>query len=252
MRYLIAILMIMAHAVGMACAQYSNDTVFTSGLRATQFNASDYYFCDEFTEAAAAIASTVISKCNWTGGGTSGGQAIVAGIGGWMELDTTSTGNRTSTLTYTTANFSGAYAPALEFRFKTNNITNTKIDAGWYVDGNDEFLIRFNTATNANNIYLVTENNNGGEVLYDTGVDLVAATWYTVRLEINATTLTNNATFQIYINGDRVAAESPLATTASTIRSLATFKPYFYVDNKASAEQKLLDIDYVKIWQKRS
>src|SRR3990167_8462764 len=79
-----------------------------------EFPLTMVYF-DDFMEAVAALAATTISSVHWTGGGTNGTQAIVAGVGGWMELDTTATGSRTSTLTFTTANFDIAYAPRLEF-----------------------------------------------------------------------------------------------------------------------------------------
>lgn len=215
-----------------------NGAVEVSG----RLNTELWQFCDDFDEGAAVLASCLHSKAFWTGGGTSGTQAIVAGVNGIMQLDTTATGSRSSTLTFTNANFNTNYAPGLEFRLKQDNITNTKIDFGWYVDGNDKLLFRFDTDVDAANIYLVSENNNGGEVTTDTTVDLVAGTYITCKIQINA-----DETFAAYINGVRVAAAH-----AGTIRQLATFKPYFYTDNKAAAESKKLDIDYVKIWQNRA
>ena len=92
---------------------------------------------DDFMEAAAALASTVYSKAHWTGGGTLGTQAVIAGINGIMQLDTTATGSRSSTLTLTSANLDTLYAPKVEFCVNVSSITNSNVKVGLYASAND-------------------------------------------------------------------------------------------------------------------
>ena len=223
------------------------DIEATEMIEADLLNQAKMYWCDDFAEAGAVLGSTVYSKCHWTGGGTNGTQTVTASPGGTIVLATTATGNRTSTLTYSGAcTFDNDLAWIWEARIKTTNITNTKIDLGMYLDANDEILFRFDTGSGeadaANGIYLVTENDNAGEVLTDTTINLTANTYFTFRIEVAA-----DDSFEVYINGSEVLASHP----SNTIRDVL-FVPYFYVDNKAAAEAKNLSIDYCKIWQDRA
>lgn len=200
------------------------------------------YWCDDFLEAAAVLSSTVYSKAHWTASGTNGTATITVGAPSLMALATSGTAqNDTSILTFSSADFAIGKNPVLEFRVKLDAITNVTANFGWYVDGNDECLFRFSTATHASNIYTVYEKNNGGEVVTDTGVDIVADTWFTFRLELLST-----GGFKAYINGTLVKTGA-----ASAIRDVA-FKPYFYVIDPAVAHPgRTLSIDYVKVWQDR-
>lgn len=224
---------------------FNDEVTFSSDVTADIITASSFDqtrvgYKHDFDEIAAALASTSMVYY-YTGGGTSGTQAIAAVEGGVIQLSTTSTGSRSSTLTYA-GSIVADNDKEWEFacRFKLNNITNTKMDIGMYVDGNDEIILRFDTAVDAANLYLVTENNNGGEVVEDTTVDLVEDTWVTLSIEVSA-----DDSFVIYINDTQV-----LATHTGTIRDVA-FKPYAYVDNKAAAEEKILSIDYISFNQNR-
>lgn len=217
-----------------------SDDVTADIVTASVFDQTRVGYKHDFDEAAAALASTSMNYY-YTGGGTSGTQAIAAVEGGVMQLSTTSTGSRSSTLTYA-GSIVADNDKEWEYkcRFKLNDITNTKMDIGMYVDGNDEIVLRFDTAVDAANLYLVTENNNGGEVVEDTTVDLVADTWYTLAIEVSA-----DDSFVGYINDTQV-----LETHTGTIRNVA-FKPYAYVDNKTAAEEKILSIDYISFNQNR-
>lgn len=196
----------------------------------------------DFLESAAALASTTLASVFWTGGGTSGTQAVAADSGrGILRLDTTDTGSRTSTATGEPA-VDTSKNTIYKFRIATDALTNRKIEAGLQVDSNDYLLLRFDSAVDGDNIYLATDNNNAGEVEIDTGVDLVAGTYIEVEIEING----SDQTFEVSINGIDVDLSS-----AGTIRSLATFKPYFYVDNKTESQSNKLDIDYVEIARER-
>lgn len=210
-------------------------------LVADEVIAARMYYMEDFHEGANALASTTIAKDYWTGGGTSGTQAVIAGINGIIELDTTTTGSRTSTLTFTNANFQTNSNPTLETLLQLSNITNTKCEFGWYASSNDYLLFRFDTAVDAGNLYSVSKNNGGTEVVVKTGLTLTAAKNYKFRIEMYS-----NETFKMFINDILVD------NTGMSIKELATFKPYFYVDNKSAAESKKLDIDYVYISQDRA
>lgn len=217
-----------------------SDDVTADIVTASVFDQTRVGYKHDFDEIAAALASTSMVYY-YTGGGTSGTQAIAAVEGGVIQLSTTSTGSRSSTLIYA-GSIVADNDKEWEYkcRFKLNDITNTKMDIGMYVDGNDEIILRFDTAVNAANLYLVTENNNGGEVVEDTTVDLVADTWYTLAIEVSA-----DDSFVVYIDDTQV-----LKTHTGTIRDVA-FKPYAYVDNKTAAEEKILSIDYISFNQNR-
>ena len=201
----------------------------------------DSVYYDDFLEQAQALASTTVSNAHLVGSGTNGTQAVTASTGGVLRLDTSNVGSSTSVVAFREAVFDTLKAPVLEFRIKTDDITNTEIKAGFRVDANDYVYFNFNTATSAANIYLATNNNGAGEIATDTGIDLTASTYLKFKIAI-----AGNAALAVFIDDVQVA-------TAHTggIRSLATFVPYFYVDNKAAAESKKMDIDYIRVLQQR-
>jgi len=219
-----------------------NGDVNAGFIDAEAFVESRVHYKHDFEEAAAALASTSMNYF-YTGGGTSGTQEILAVENGEMALKTTATGSRSSTLIYKGA-IVADNDKEWEFgtRVKLDNITNTKMEVGMYVDGNDEIVFRFDTDVDAANIYLVTESNNAGEVVTDTTVDLVAGEWIEFSIEVAA-----DDTFEVFINGTEVLN----VHTTNIIRDVA-FKPWFYVDNKAAAEEKILSIDYVEFSQNRT
>lgn len=158
---------------------------------------------------------------------------------GKLLFDTTATGSRTAIAAWRTAIFNGAFEKTFKARFATSNITNTEIKIGWFASANDYCYLNFDTATNAANLYLATNNNNAGVQRDDSGVDLVAATAVDVSITIKGTSII------ALVNGTKVTI------TNCSVRDLDTFKPYIYVDNKAAAEQKLLGVDFVGVSQYR-
>lgn len=226
---------------GAGVKTWSDMAIFSSYITNTRTESSQMAYYDDFMEGANVLASTVIAGAHWTGGGTSGTQAVIAGVNGILELDTTATGSRTSTLVFTNANFDNDNAWIFESKVKTDLLTNRKVDVGMYVDSNDYIIFDFNTTTDAANIYLLTDSNNAGEVSSDTTIDLVADTYITFRIEAFS-----DDTFKVYINGTEV-----LASHGTHLMRDVAFKPYFYIDNKDQAQSNKLDIDYVKIWQNR-
>ena len=209
-----------------------------SFIRALKPDVGWQFFC-HFDEPANALASTTIAKAYFTGGGTDGTQAVAVTGNGVINLSTTATGSRTSTLTYSGPALDNDASPIFKTRFKLSNITNTKMNVGLYVDGNDYLMLEFNTTTDAAKIYVVSDNDNAGEVSTDSGKEIVADTWH--KLEIRTYADDN---YSIYIDDNYISAVEGM----NTIRD-AGFKPYFYVDNKDQAEEKILSVDYVYISQ---
>lgn len=226
---------------GAGVKTWSDKAIFSSYITNTRTESSQMAYYDDFMEGANALASTLVAKGYWTGGGTSGTQSVIAGVNGILELDTTATGSRTSTLVFTNANFDNDNVWIFESKVKTDLLTNRKVNVGMYEDTGDYIMFDFNTATDAANIYLLTDIGDAGEVSSDTTIDLVANTYITFRIEAFA-----DDTFKVYINGTEVLASHGTHTIAD-----AVFKPYFYIDNKDQAQSNKLDIDYVKIWQNR-
>jgi len=182
----------------------------------------------------------------FTSSGTGGSWATAANtFPGIVQGDTTSTASRTAILTWDNACFDTTYPFGMEFRIKTSNITNTQILAGFRQDSNDYAWFEFDTADHASNIYCAIQNNGGGNVSADSGVDLVADTYNVFRIEVNL-----DRTVDYYINNNRVERSGNFPST-TTIATSTTFVPYFYVDNKTASEQKLLSLDYLKVWQLR-
>lgn len=197
---------------------------------------------DDFMEAAASLSSTVYSNAHWTGSGTNGTQAIVAGVGGWCRLDTTSTSSSTSILTFTTANFDTTSNPIVEFYFKADNVTNCTYNLGFYASSDDYAYIEFNTSTSAASIYLKSKNNGATEVSTDTLVDIRAGVFFKVKIQLLVT-----GGIKAYIDDVQVAE-----LHTGSVQSLATFKPRVYADNKSASQSNKLDLDYVRILQDRS
>lgn len=198
------------------------------------------YFCDDFMEAPAALASTGNSKVYWTGSGTNGTQAIIAGANGLLQLDTSATASSTSIVDFTAANLSVLKNPSFEARTAVTDRTNTKSTVGLYASANDYLMLRYDSAV-SNNLLVATNNNGAGEVLVDTKLPAYNLVFTKFRIDVFADT-----SFRIYANNTLIKG------AFGTIRALTTFKPRLYIDNKAIAASKLMQIDYVKLNQDRS
>jgi hypothetical protein len=203
-----------------------------------------YHHVSEFDETPAVLASSVIAKLFWTGGGTSGTQEIFAdGSNGlndeitYLRLSTTATGSRSSTLTSQRSFDSSMCRWDALLRFNTD-LTDTARRWGWYYDSTHYAYFYFDTATHATKLYFAY--NNGGSIqLVDLGIDMPDDGLF------------HRFTIQIYVGKIYVYVDQVLESEISTsINNL--FKSYFYVDNKTAAEEKVIDIDYVKMWQRRS
>lgn len=206
-----------------------------SGLRDRQM-----YWCDEFMEYPAVLASTVVTKAYWSGAGTNGTQTVTAGANGLMVLATSGTASSSSSLSFRAANFPLANAPVLETMFKVNGVTTTEVKVGWYQDADDYCYVEFDTTDSATKIYVRHCKNGGSEVSVDSGVTMSAGTYYTVRFELLA-----DGGYKAYINGVLVRQAAAGSLTSNSL------VPYFSINNKTTAVDRQLTIDYVKLWQNR-
>jgi hypothetical protein len=197
-------------------------------------------FFHNFEEKPAALADSLMDYF-YTGGGTAGTQAIVESGGGIMKLSTGSTAGQSSSLTWAGSMvFSNSKNWVWHAIVKVSSITNMLLELGMYADGNDCLMFRFDSAVDPANIYLVTENNNGGEVVEDTGADIEAGEWIDFKIGMNS-----DNTFRVSVNEETV-----LEVHTGTVRN-AAFKPRFFINNKSASQDNQLDVDVHEAWQDR-
>lgn len=203
-----------------------------------------YSHVSEFDENPAVLASTLIAKAYWQGGGTSGTQEIRAeGADGfdddftYIRLSTTATASRSSELKFhrsvDIANLSRWEAI---LRVSTDILT-TEQKWGWHYDSTHFALFRFDTALHATKLYL--SYCNGGSV---TDVDLntpmpTDGSFHRYKLQAYAGSL--------YVYYD----DALVATISMSLPSYG--KSYFYVDNKSSAVERTIDVEVAKHWYGR-
>ena len=196
----------------------------------------------DFDEPAAALASTFIAKAKFAGGGTSGTQAIIEGVGGIMELDTGSTGSQSSTLTQRNASIiKTSKEPELHVLAKTDALTNRKVTFGLYKDANNYVMFEFDTdnGTTPENWKIVSNNAGVGEVETDTGIAAVGDTYLDFVIEVDA-----SGNISASIGGVDCAAHS--GTIADDV-----FAMYALINNKAVAQSNKILIDYFILEQNR-
>ena len=207
-----------------------------------------FHHRSEFNDSpdGTALASTVISNAYWVGGGTSGTQTVKGGSGGgtfsndtwsYLELDTTSTASRSSTAT---ARRNGAITNESLFHamVKVNGLTTTKWEFGWWTNATNYYLFRFDTDVSASNIYLV-HRTGGSETLTDTGVDADSGSFHWFRL-------------QVYPAGVVYATIDDTVCTVGSPSVPSAGAPYFYIDNKATAVSRQMQVDCVDWWYGRT
>ena len=199
-----------------------------------------YYHRSDFDETAAALASTVIANAYWVGGGTSGTKTIVDDARGnntCILLSTTNTASRSSTIIF--RKYIAIDERCVEFRARITDKTNTAIHMGFYDGSANYSWFNFDTAIDANKIY--AECYAGSSVTRtDTGVTMSTTQWNTYRIMQYQGSYT-----YFYINDVLVA-------TITNNTSSSGMKPYAYIDNKSSAEEKLLYIDVINFWKGRN
>jgi len=203
-----------------------------------------YFHCSDFDEYLASdtvLASSVIAKSYWVGGGTSGTQTLITGNAQdqntYIALSTTSTANRSSSLTF------GRFIDplnqsCLEFRFRISSKTNTTFQMGFYADATHYFLLEFDSATDPDHLF-VKSNNGSSSGSTDTAISVSTIGWHTFRVSLYAS------------NGFKAYFDDSLLSAGTQYTGIGHAKPYVYVDNNDQAEEKTLYLDYVKIWSGR-
>jgi hypothetical protein len=195
-------------------------------------------------EPDGAWASTFMAQVYWTAAGTSG-TAEILNTTSWpsAHISTTSTASRSITLTFARM-FDLSQPCGLEGYFQTNSATNTRWFFGWRKDATHYLGFIFDTDYSSTNIYFGWADG-GGDNIIDTGVDISTSVpkRYTIMRKggtVSASTL------HVAINNAPVTfmADNPPAPTTE-------YYPYISLENKASAEEKTIDIAYFDIFGAR-
>lgn len=198
-------------------------------------------WCDDFIEQAGSLGASIFSGAHWYGEGV-GTQDIVADAhNGIIRLATTATASRSSSIKTIQKFLDTAYDIEIEWRMKVSSLSNCTVYAGLYKDTNDYFYFEFDSATSASLIYVTSKFNSGAEISTSTGETLTAATYKTFKMRVISGAVT------MFINGVQVGTNH-----TGGIASSAAHRIFFYVDNKAAAENKNLDVDYVRVNQERA
>lgn len=202
-----------------------------------------------FIEAAAALASTNLSKLFWTGGGTNGTQAVVEATGGRCNLITNTGNDDSSSILYPHDTFTTSKNPKIKARILLDVKTTAyvfvgMVDAAFADKGtmpSDYVGIEFDTDVDADNLYMVSNDAGGGEVKLDTEEDLSAGTYYKILIDLSDT---ENPRF--YINDKEVTG-----AFSGTIQDTTTMYPFFLVQSLAGSAQRVLTVTNVDVWQDR-
>jgi hypothetical protein len=197
-------------------------------------------------EASAPDNSNILTPVDFywgttlVGGGT---VKIVAGTNGTAVIDTAHGAQYDlATMTWREANFAIAKNPSFEALLLLSNLTNCVYEAGWYVNGNDEILFRFDSTVSSTKWLIVYENNNGGEQVYTTTVAASTSTLANLRIDILST-----GGAKCFINGTLIKTYA-----ATTVRNVA-FKPRFHakVLDAGHAATKTMTVDFARLIQDR-
>lgn len=203
-----------------------------------------YHHHSEFDENPAVLSSTLIAQAYWEGGGTNGTQEIRAeGVDSfdldtcYIRLSTTTTANSDSWLQFwRSVNLPNQSRWEAFLRHGTT-ITTTEQRWGWYYDATHYAYFFFDTDTDATKMYF--RYNNGGTA---TTLDLSYAMPTDGRFY--------KYTIQSYVGYMFVYIDDVLKATIATSPT-SYGKSYFYVDNKAAASARTMDIAYAKHWSGR-
>ena len=204
-----------------------------------------YYHCSDFDEnisSNTSLSSTVISNAYWNGSGTNGTQILQSGVdvdeATACLLETTSTSNSTSTLTF------GRYIAienqaCVEFRVQFKDSTNQKTILGFLKDATH--LAYFETDTDADGTRKIYASHNNGSTTttVDTGSTYNESLFIYFKIQ--------QVGSKFYYFKDNIL----IHTATSNIPTSVHMKPYLYLDNKSASQNNQLVLDYVKIWSGR-
>ncbi len=214
-------------------------------------NQRDYYWVEEFDDEASGVEfeSGLVADF-WTSAGTNYASANVtytAGVGGTLSVATAGSDDDSVT-ELGVGNFAINSNPRLEARFKIADANSVYIAVGFaegsYADkaspDDDIAVVGIDSDTNCS-LYLYTNDNNGGLVSDNLGVDLVDGTYVTIRID-----LTDTEQPRVWIDNTEISAGS----ITGTVQAGITVAPYFMVQSLSTAADTLT-MDYIKAWQDR-
>ena len=202
-----------------------------------------FYHCSDFDENISgntALSSSVIAKAYWTGSGINGTQTLILGTNEdkntYLLISTTATASSTSQILFGRA--IGFDQPEIEFRMRFSNLTNCVYHFGFYVDATHYIYFKFDSAVHATNLYL--DSNDGvNSASVNLNYELNTTAWHTFRLKLYPSNIA------------KVWIDDVEFSTGTQYIDINPKKPYVYADNKAVAEEKIIYLDYVKIWKGR-
>lgn len=199
-----------------------------------------YYHRSDFDETPATLAASILARAHWTGSGTSGTQIIrAAGADSfnysvtYIRLSTTATASRSSIMTFSSYTTIHSISRLEMFVRHSTGITTTAKKWGWYYSATSYAYFYFDTAVHATKIYF-SYYAGGTNVNVDLGFAMpTTGYFYQYTLQCYA------GVMYVYVDG------TLYATVSATVGDVLV--PYFYVDNKATAVERTLDVDYVEI-----
>lgn len=198
----------------------------------------------DFIDTAGNLSATTFHNIWWVAALTNGTATITNTLNGNLRLATTNAGVADVAASYRFAAFDPLNYPSVEIVLKLDDITTAEVYAGWRsiaTPTDDYAYFKFNSATDAGNIYVATRNNGAAEVATDSLVNLASATAVKFRIQ-----LAGISTIKFYINDVHVAQSH-----TGSIDYLTDFVPFIQVKNKVN-EVRNVDVDHVRVVQNRS
>ncbi len=232
---------------------YFGGALYGESLYVTDFiNLTKYVWSEDFDGEIASVQWESGSAADfWVTAGTNYAAANVtytAGPGGTLEVKNAAADNDSVTI-LGASNFREALNPIFEARIKIDDITTVHWAVG-VVEGSyasnaayddDVILIGQDTDQAADNVYLITNDNAAGAEFTDTGINAVNGTYLKVKFDA-----TDTEDVRVWVN------DTEIDVSGANIQAGTTLMPYIMVQNLAGgAIQRVLTIDYIKIWQDR-
>lgn len=196
----------------------------------------------------------------WTVVSTGGGstcEILSGGVGGILRMDSGSAANRGCELstqdidTLTGGYYQRSNNPIMETKLKINVVTNARIVAGFT---NTRVAVSSDTNPSTHHAYIVkrasdttwqcvTDDGGATETTTNTGVTIVAGTFYRLRVELRSGTVP-----QTICTVDDGTSVTRTVVTNTQPGSTSAMDLYIKL-NQSDGVSKNMDIDYVRTWQ---
>lgn len=217
-----------------------------------------YAWCEDFDDEIAAVQFESGLKADfWVTAGANYAAANVtytADAGGTLEAICANAEDDSVTI-FGVGNIRVDLNPIMEARFKIDNVVTAFCCVGFaegsFVDkaapDDDIFVVGLDADNGhgfgATQIVALSNNTGAGGIYDDMGVVMANDTYIVVRID-----LTDVAQPRVWINDTEVDA----GDITGTVQAGTTLAPYIMVQNRAGgAIQRILTVDYIKMWQER-